>query len=232
MKKYCVIVFFGLLLISAPAFPIGFGFYGTGGYGKVDMMRFIDNGNDYRVMYSIKNSVYGAGLILESGDDSKNYHNRLNAGVEGSYPMGGRYQFRRFMRAKIDNIFAFRVAGNEQVRFWLGPLIGIQLLTGHVRTTRDSEWSFYKRSNHLSLLSYAPPVYLLYGLYYMYYENLWKRKYGIFIPVGIAMGVNIRLSENAAITVEGGFRCGFYFIRNGGFNYEGYANAGFIFGAI
>ena len=43
MKKIIVISFF-VLLMSAPAFPVGFGFYGTGGYGRVDMMRIIDNG--------------------------------------------------------------------------------------------------------------------------------------------------------------------------------------------
>jgi len=34
------------------------------------------------------------------------------------------------------------------------------------------------------------------------------------------------------ITLETGFRCGLYVLKKVGFNYEGYANAGFIFGAI
>ncbi len=231
MKKTLVVSFF-VLLMSAPAFPIGFGFYGTGGYGKVDMMRIVDNGNDYRVVYSTKNSVYGAGLLLESGNESDTYHNRLNAGVEGSTLAGGRFQFRRFMRAKIENVFAFRLAESEIVRFWMGPLIGIQLLTGHASSTRNSEWGSDKFKYHLTALASAPPTYQLYGLYYLYFDHVWKRKFGVFIPVGIALGVNIRLGENAALTLEGGFRCGFYYLRNGGFNYEGYANAGFIFGAM
>jgi hypothetical protein len=232
MKKSLVISFF-VLVMSAPAFPIGFGFYGTGGYGKVDMMKIIDNGNDYRVMYSTENSVYGAGLLLESGGDSESYHNRLNAGVEGSKLYGGRYQFHRFMRAKIDNVFAFRLAESDRVRFWMGPLIGIHLLTGLASTTRNSEWASDKLKYHLAALAAATNNDVrLFGLYYLYIDNLWKRKFGVFIPIGVAMGVNIRLGENAAMTVEAGFRCGFYFLRNGGFNYEGYGNAGFIFGAM
>ncbi|HOT44788.1 MAG TPA: hypothetical protein PLM53_03065 [Spirochaetota bacterium] len=232
MKKTLGILFF-MLALSIPAFPVGFGFYGTGGYGRVDMMKIIDNGNDYRVIYSTNNSVYGGGLLLESGSDSGAYHNRLNFGVEGSTLSGGRYRFSRFMRAAIDNVFAFRLAESEAVRFWMGPLIGIQLLTGHAASTRNSEWPDDKFKYHLSLLSMAAsPVTQLGGLYYLSIDHVWKRKFGVFIPLGVAMGINIRMGENAALTVEGGFRCGLYYLRNAGFNYEGYGNAGFIFGAM
>ncbi len=235
MKKQCIAVLFGLLILSSPAFPAGFGFYGTGGYGKVDMMRIIDNGGDYRVTYSSKHSLYGAGLMLETGDESKEYHNRLNAGIEGSTIEGGRFQYRRFMRFKIDNVFAFRIAGNEQVRFWIGPLIGIHLLTGHAKSTRNSEWSTDKFNYHfygLLLLNTTNPIFTAYGINYLLFDHIWKRKFGVFIPIGLALGFNITLAENAALTVEAGFRCGFYFIRNSGFNYEGYGNVGFLFGAI
>jgi len=231
MKKILVIPFF-VLLLSAPAFPLGFGLYGTGGYGNVDMMRIIDNGNDYRVMYSIRNSLYGGGIVLESGDQSESYHNRFNAGVDGSTLSGGRYQFNRFMRVKLDNVFAFRLAESERVRFWMGPLLGLHLLTGLTPTSRNSEWPGDKLKYHLAALSMAPAVFQPFGLYYLFVDHVWKRKFGVFIPVGIALGVNIRLAESAALTLEAGFRCAFYFLRNGGFNYEGYANAGFIFGAI
>lgn len=236
MKKLSVaFAFICLLLLHAPVFSMGFGFYGTGGYGKVDMMRIIDHGNDYRVMYSREHSLYGGGLILESGKESDGYHDRLNFGVEGSTSMGGRYEFRRLMRAKIDNVFAFRIAGNEQVRFWIGPLLGIQLLTGLSETTRNEQWGSDKLKYHLAALAVSSmlfPYGMPYGLNYVYFEKVWKRTYGVFIPIGLALGVNIRLGENAALTVEGGFRCGFYYLRNGGFNYEGYGTAGFIFGAI
>ncbi len=234
MKKQCIAVLFGLIMLSTPVFPAGFGFFGTGGYGKVDMMRIIDNGSDYRVTYSSKHSLYGAGLMLETGDESKEYHNRLNAGVDGAAIEGGRFQYRRSMRFKIDNVFAFRIAGNEQVRFWIGPLIGIHLLTGHAKSTRNSEWSTDKLQYHM-LAIWSPLIpndYRLYGLYYIYSEKIWKRKFGVFIPVGLALGFNITLAENAALTVEAGFRCGFYSLRNSGFNYEGYGNVGFLFGAI
>lgn len=232
MKKTLGMIFL-VLVMSIPAFPVGFGFYGTGGYGRVDMMKIIDNGSDYRVIYSTNNSLYGGGLLLESGSDPGTYHNRLIFGLEGTTLSGGRYRFSRAMRAKIDNVFAFRLAESDTVRFWMGPLIGIQLLTGHAATTRNSEWQDDKFKYHLFLLSQASsPVTRLGGLYYLYIDHVWKRKFGVFIPVGIAMGINIRLGENAALTAEGGFRCGLYYLRNAGFNYEGYGSAGFIFGAM
>jgi hypothetical protein len=233
MKKIFIISLFYLIMISAPVFSMGFGLYGTGGYGKVDMLKLVDNGSDYRVKYSIENSVYGGGFIIETGTESDGYHNRLNLGLEGSTTFAGRFDYKRLMRTKIENVFAFRIAGKEQVRFWIGPLLGFNLLTGLTNTTRNDRWSGDRVKYYLTALaSTTSQAFHYYGLYYIFLEQVWKRTFGVFIPIGIAIGININLSSNAAITLEGGFRCGFYQLRNGGFNYEGYANAGFIFGAM
>jgi hypothetical protein len=232
MKKAIIFSFFIIVLASAPAFSTGFGLYGTGGYGRVDMLKSVDHGNDYKVKYSNDNLLYGGGLLLESGNEVEGYHNRFGIGVEGSKSFSGRYEFRHLMRLKIENVFAFRVAGNEQIRFWLGPLLGVNLLTGLSNTTRNNKWSDDKLKNHLIVLVWSPPASQAYGFYYIYLERVWKRTSGILIPIGLAMGINFKLAESATLTLEAGFRCGLYHLRNTGLNYEGYMNAGFIFGVI
>ena len=231
MKKICISILF-LVGFCAPVFATGFGFYGTGGYGKVDMLKPVDNYSDYRVKYSAENSFYGGGIMWESGNESEGYHNRLNAGIEGSDTYGGRYDYRRLIRAKIENVFAFRIAGSHHVRFWIGPLLGLNLLTGLSDTTRNALWSTDRVDYYLSAFASASTLGQLYGLYYIYLDRVWRRTFGVYIPIGIALGLNIRLGENIALTLEGGFRCGFYVLKNVGFNYEGYMNAGCMFGAI
>jgi hypothetical protein len=232
MKKILFISLFYIITISGPVFSMGFGFYGTGGYGKTDMLKLVDHNSDYKVDYSVNNAMYGGGFIFETGTESEGYHNRLNLGLEGSTTFAGRYDYKRLMRTKIENVFAFRIAGREQVRFWIGPLIGFNLLSGLTNTTRNDRWSSERVRYYCAALTPTPQAFQHYGLYYIFLERVWKRTYGVFIPIGIALGININLASNAAITLEGGFRCGFYHLRNSGFNYEGYANAGFIFGTI
>jgi hypothetical protein len=228
MKKISIVSFFYLIMLSMPAFTMGFGMYGTSGYGKVDMLKLVNFASDYRVDYSTENFLYGGGLLLESGNESEGYHNRFKMGLEGSTTFAGRNSYRRLIRAKIENVFAFRVAGTDRFRFWIGPLLGVNLLTGLINTTRSDQWSSERKNSTLALAQSAAA----FGLYYIYFDRIWKRTAGVFIPVGIATGINIKLGESAALTLEGGFRFGFYYLRNGGINYEGYVNAGFIFGVI
>ncbi len=233
MRQTIVLCSVFLIMISTSAFASGFGLYGTGGYGKVDMLTLINNGSDYKVNYSAEGFFYGGGLLVESGNESEGYHNRFNMGLEGSAKSDGRFSYRSLMRAKIENVFAFRIAGTDQVRFWMGPLLGIQFLTALTNATRSDRWSDDKMKYAMSALLLSNNAsFQNFGLYYIYFDRVWKRVPGVFIPVGIAVGTNIKLGESAAFTVEAGFRCGFYYLRKGGFNYEGYANAGFIFGAI
>ena len=231
MKKMLIITLFLAVMSSAPLFSMGFGVYGTGGYGKVDMLKLVDNNSDYRVKYSLENAMYGGGILFESGNDADGYHNRLNLGLEGSSVYGGPFDYKRLVRVKIENVFAFRVAGNESIRFWVGPLIGINFLTGLSNTTRNDRWSGDRVKLYLNTLLLNPPAFL-YGVYYIYFERIWKRAFGVFIPIGIALGINIKIATSVTLTLEGGFRCGFYNLRSSGFNYEGYGNAGVIFGAI
>jgi len=83
-----------------------------------------------------------------------------------------------------------------------------------------------------ALAASGDPAFTTYGLYYIYMDRIYKRKLGAFIPVGVSLGINIMLGNSAALTIEAGFRCGIYVLRKAGFNYEGYLNGGFIFGAI
>ncbi|MBN2079835.1 MAG: hypothetical protein JW838_12785 [Spirochaetes bacterium] len=220
-----------ILLLVTPAFAAGFGVYGTGGGGKVDMMRIKSDG-DYNVIYSMKNVFYGGGVFLESGgDESSAFQNRLAFGAEGVSTFGGECEYRRLMRVSLNNVFTFRVAGNEKYRFWIGPLIGLHFLTGLHSTTRNEVWSKNKKNNITMLSLLGSSTTFAYGLYYLHYETVWHRRLGFFIPLGLALGVNVGLSESVRIALEAGFRCGPYYLGKGGFNYEGYGNFGFIFGA-
>jgi len=232
MKHTLAVSIIYLILISAPAFPSGFGLYGTGGYGKADILKLVDHGGDYRVNYSSEGFFYGGGLLIESGNESEGYHNRFNLGLEGLTGFDRRFSYRRLMRAKIENVFAFRIAETDQVRFWIGPLLGVHLLTGLTNATRSDQWSGERIRYNLAALASTTAAFRDYGLYSIYFDRVWKRVLGVFIPIGIATGTNIRLGESASFTLEAGLRCGFYYLRKGGFNYEGYANAGFIFGMI
>ncbi len=229
MKKIIVITFF-VVFISAPAFPAAFGFYGTGGYGRVDMTELDEDTRDYdyRVKYSTDSALYGGGITIETGDSSNSFHNRLNLGLAGLTSWGGQYDYRYLLRASIDNIFTIRIAESERMRFWIGPLIGFHLITGLTSSTRSKEWSDEKIAEYNVTFSTPTPA----SMYYLYIDEVWARTYGIFIPIGIATGLNIKLGQSAAITVEAGFRCGLYYLQDTGFNYEGYASVGFLFGTI
>jgi hypothetical protein len=231
MRKIIIISLFLVIIMAAPAFTMGFGLYGTGGYGKVDMLKLVDNNSDYRVKYSMENALYGGGVIFESGNEADGYHNRFNIGLEGSTVYGGTFDYTRLIRVKFENVFAFRITGNETFRLWIGPLIGLNFLTGLSNTTRNDRWSGDRVRYYLTALLPSPTAFM-YGVYYIYWERIWKRAFGVYIPIGIALGVNINIAASVAMTLEGGFRCGFYNLRNNGFNYEGYVNFGFIFGAI
>lgn len=231
MKKFCFVLFF-ILMASAPGFPVGFGVYGTGGGGQVDVLTLHSN-NDYTVRYSMKHAFYGGGLLIESGTNAEEgYHNRISFGMEGISTFGGRYDYRRLFRAHITNVFAFRIAGSEKFRLWMGPLIGLHIITGLGHTSRHDTWDKDKnRLGHLLTAALEPNLQPA-GFYYHHFSPVWERTYGVFVPIGAALGANIRLAESASMTVEGGFRCGLYYLTKTGFDYEGYLNAGFVFGAI
>lgn len=221
-----------ILFLASPAFSAGFGIYGTGGGGKVDMMRIRGDG-DYNVIYSMKNAFYGGGIFLEGGgDDSSAYRNRFALGAEGMSTFGGECEYSRLLRVTLNNVFTFRVAGNERYRLWIGPLIGLHFLTGLHSTTRDEVLSKHRKNNIRALALLGSPPVAAYGLYYLHYETVWQRRMGFFIPLGIALGVNFTLGESVQIALEGGFRCGALYLGKGGFHYEGYGNVGFIFGVM
>ncbi len=232
MKKILFVMFF-ICMAAVPGFPVGFGVYGTGGGGRVDILTLHKN-NDYTVRYSMNQVFYGGGILIESGKGAdEGFYNRISFGVEGDSTFGGRYEYRRLFRAHITNVFAFRVAGTEKFRFWMGPLIGVHLLTGLGEISRHDTWDQDKnRMAHLLTLAGLPSSLWPAGYYYHHYDHIWQRTYGVFIPVGVALGVNIMFNESAGMTVEGGFRCGLFHLTKTGFNYEGYLNAGFVFGAI
>ena len=231
MKKIYFALFF-ILTCSVPGFPIGFGLYGTGGGGNVDILT-IHKDNDYSVRYSMKQVVYGGGLLIESGKSAEEgYHNRLSIGLEGMSTFGGRYEYRRLFLANITNVFAFRIAGNEKFRFWIGPLIGLHVITGLGEISRHDTWDQDKnRFAHL-LTATLPANLQPFGYYYHHYDRIWQRTYGVFIPIGAAIGTNIMFNESASMTIEAGFRCGLLYLTKSGFDYDGYLNVGFIFGAI
>jgi hypothetical protein len=211
---------------------MGFGLYGTGGLGRVDMLT-IKSGGDYRVDYSVNNTFYGGGILFESGSAGEGYHNRVTINAEANSSFDAGYDYRLMTRIGINNLFAFQMVDKGPVRFFIGPLLGINIITGLAPTTRNEEWGPNRLKYSLAALAASgDPSFATYGLYYIYMDHIWERRLGAFIPIGIALGTNIMLGSSAAITLEAGFRCGLYILKKAGFNYEGYLNAGFIFGAI
>jgi hypothetical protein len=234
MKQTATLILSSLtvLLCSIPAFSAGFGIYGSFGGGKTDMLKPRGN-SDYRVDYSQTGLLYGGGMLIESeGTADADFHNRFSLCIEGARIYGGRYEYQRLIRTGFINTFAFRIAGNDRFRFWIGPLIGAQLITGLMGDYRRHTWSSDKRDAFIALAAVSPPDVQTYALYYLYYDRVWRRTFGTFIPVGMALGLNIALGESASFMIEGGFRCGLYVLTNAGFNYEGYGNMGFVFGAF
>ncbi len=234
MKQTAIMILSSLIILfySLPAFSAGFGVYGSFGGGKTDMLKPKGDG-DYRVDYSQTGLFYGGGILIESGDAADGgFHNRFHLCIEGTRIYGGRYEYKRLIRTGFINTFAFRIAGNDRVRFWIGPLLGAQLITGLIGDYRKHTWGRDKRDTFIALAAVSPPSVQSYALYYLYYDRVWRRTFGTFIPVGMALGLNIALGESAAFMIEGGFRCGLYVLTNAGFNYEGYGNMGFIFGAF
>jgi hypothetical protein len=232
MKKIAIITFIAALVTASPLFSMGFGFYGTGGLGRVDMLT-INSDGDYRVNYSVNNTFYGGGILFDSGSTGEGFHNRLSIGAETNSTFDGRYEYRRMMRIGLNNLFAFEIVNKGPVRFFIGPLLGINVITGLAPTTRNEEWGPNRLKYSLSALAASgDPAFATYGLYYIYMDHIYEQKLGAFIPVGISLGTNIMLGKSAALTIEAGFRCGLYIFRKTGFNYEGYLNGGFIFGAI
>lgn len=232
MKKISIIIFFGALVTASPLFAMGFGFYGTGGLGRVDMLTIKSDG-DYKVSYSANNTFYGGGLLFDAGGSGDGFHNRLSIGAESNSTFDSRYEYRRLMRIGLNNLFAFEVVNQGPVRFFIGPLLGVQVLNGLAPTTRNEEWGPNRLKYSVAALAASgDPAFTAYGLYYIYMDRIYKRKLGAFIPVGVSLGINIMLGNSAALTIEAGFRCGIYVLRKAGFNYEGYLNGGFIFGAI
>ncbi len=232
MKKIAIITFLGALVTAPPLFAMGFGFYGTGGLGRVDMLTIKSDG-DYKVSYSTNNAFYGGGFLFDSGGAGQGFHNRLSIGAEANTTFDSRYEYRRLMRIGLNNLFAFEIVNEGPVRFFIGPLLGFQVLNGLAPTTRNEVWGPNRlKYSVAALAATGDPAFARYGLYYIYIDHIYKRKLGAFIPVGISLGINIMLGKSAALTIEAGFRCGIYVLRKAGFNYEGYLNGGFIFGAI
>jgi hypothetical protein len=126
---------------AQPAFSMGFGFIGTGGIGKTDYLSSRSGDDIYKVDYSKVNAFYGGGLLFDTGNPEDGYHNRIGLTLEGVSTTGGRYNFKHVFRGGFVNTFAFKAAGSEGFRFWLGPLIGLHYLTGKYETHRNQEWS-------------------------------------------------------------------------------------------
>lgn len=216
-------------LIAHPAFSSSFGLFGTGGYGKTDYLRAHEDEDIYKVDYSAHGALYGGGLIFNTGGAEESYRTRMQIVFEGMSPRGGTYSFTRAFRGGFNSVFAFRAAGDDKFAFWIGPLIGIHYLTSKYKTTRNEEWGTPKKRWFFAA-NIVNPSLQPYSIWYYYFDPMWKRTHGGGFQAGIAMGFDIGLTQQTAVTIEAGFRCGIIYLIKPGFNYEGYLAAGCLFG--
>jgi hypothetical protein len=230
MIRSLAIGLFAIILLAGirPAFSIGFGVYGGGGGGRADLLH-----QDTTVDYTVNQGFYGGGILFESGSHSEEgYHNRLSIGMEGITANGGKYDYKALWRVNLINTFAFRMYATEKIRFWIGPQIGAHVLTGLTATYRNSEWSGSFKEKYWIMTAAAAPSLAPAVWWYEYQQPVWKRTVGLFAHPGLALGLNFQLGETAFFTAECGFRIGLFALSKTGVNYEGFCNAGFIFGSI
>lgn len=218
--------FITLIIAAAPAFPLGFGIYGTGGGGRSDSLL-----KDYSVDYSFNHYSYGGGILFESGDEDSSFHNRTSIQVQPYEAQSPKNSYRKLLEFGLEHTWAFGIASNDRVRFWIGPGAGMQLITGRVKTYRRKEWSRDQKDN-FTLLAVANPAASLPMVWYLNYDPVWKRTTGSLLYLTGALGVNVALGRTAWFFVEAGARVGYQYLSTHAFAYEGYGKIGFIFGRI
>ncbi|OHD70445.1 MAG: hypothetical protein A2W19_15640 [Spirochaetes bacterium RBG_16_49_21] len=148
MKKISLLIIFAAILSALAARAGGIGIYGTGGAGKGGwsgygmgsrwLSRTLDAGYGDS---SVTATFYGGGLIWDSAaakDTIFNY--RLKAGYERTFIYNREENAkstidRPIHRFSMTHTFGLGIVRNENIKFWMGPQIGLHYLRPTVKST-------------------------------------------------------------------------------------------------
>ncbi len=199
MKKQCsLFILTGLLVAFAAssAWAIGICAYidaaGGEGYRKVKSRSLEDSGG------TATSYGFRAGLIFDTCvacDSAFSYRLKLGGGL-----------FRNDLLTKsnynslhLSNTFAFTLAKNDYVKFWLGPQIGFQYYRGN--------------GNRLFIGTENPSAELFLGMGTpWFYTGIFKERnrYSIFgADAGLAFGVNIHIGDYVSLCLDAGVTYGY-----------------------
>lgn len=197
-----VIAFVIALAYASTAFAAGFGFYGTGG---ITIDSFGGRGasmSDRRDI--ISTTPLGGGILIDSTvARDRVFGNRLKIGVERPMALSG-YSFEGW-RAGARNAFGFGVKRTKNLRFWLGPQIGLHYLWGSSQKTRlamdmvntPEYFLLHPPSGFMPWLSSSSP----------FYNAILKdrRRYRLAVfEFGFVMGLNVTMGETFSLGLEWG----------------------------
>jgi len=170
----------GLLLLTAsvcvspaPARAIGIGPYVdfSGGSGNFEWER---SNSDF----DVDAGVAAIGLAIDTAPTGKSYFSyRLNIGFEGQNLEDNSDTTMEMGGLTVENVFAFAVMNQPNLRWWVGPLLRFGYYSGETDYYFDS------------------------------YGDLNKTEADLFeYGVGVATGMNIRISRNMVLAPSVGLR--------------------------
>jgi len=128
-----------------------------------------------------------------------------------------------YLRFNENNVLSFRLIQNENVRFWIGPQLGLHLDIVRIRQ---------KINYGIPQAEFTPPITM----------SQPGTGYNLLVDMGLAVGANIKISEPVYFTIDGGFKYGVnfnmshinyrnYLGRQGNLlhGYETFLNMGFLY---
>lgn len=200
MKNYfkeCFIAISIIMLFYNTGFAVGTGIYTVLGTGintlNTNMQNnVVKNGFMNQKTDNVRSFMsYGAGLITDTNlDGEKIFNYRFRLGYDFQVSDSDEYKY--LHRVMLTNIFGVGLYRDEQVRLWLGPLVGIGYLGGE-NTYIDKNYLFNgsvfvkKSKMEVSLLDFN---------------------------IGMELGININLVKSVTFSFEGGFQYNFYYNLN------------------
>ncbi len=129
--------------------------------------------------FDVDTGTGAIGLALDTDPTGRSYFSyRLNIGYERQ-DLEEDYDITWKMRGlAVENVFAFAVARGPNMRWWVGPLVRFGFYSG------DTD-----------------------DYYYFYSGDRYKSEADLFeFGIGVATGVNIRVSRNLVLAPSAGFR--------------------------
>lgn len=197
MKKYfkeCIAAISFIILFYSTGFAGGIGVYTVLGTGintlNTNMQNnVVKNGFMNQKTDNVRSFMsYGAGLIADTNlDGEKIFNYRFKLGYD--YQVSDSDENKKLHRGMLTNIFGFGLYRDEQIRLWIGPLVGIGYLGGE-NTYTDNRFKYLgsflpiKTKMEISMLD---------------------------VNIGMELGIDINVVKSVTFSFEGGFQYNFYY---------------------